>query len=42
MSPSGRNERCRGAEGIGFNAAGIANPFQAVISTIVVIMYNCY
>ena len=29
-----------GAECVGFNAAGIANPFPAIISPIVLIMYN--
>ena len=35
-----RAGRCRGAEGIGFNADCIANPFPAVISTIVPIFDN--
>ena len=35
---SGRNGRCRGAEGVGFNADSIANPFLEVIGAIVLRM----
>ena len=40
MPPSGQNGQRRGSKGAGFNAAGIAIPFPAVINTIVLIIYE--